>query len=106
MTLEQVPRPRVEVGVGVADEQAARVDRGLEELAEGERGGEAGVEAQARRRLGDDEIGREKDVARVPEPPVVVADALVRTVPAPQEGDEGAGVRVDDPQAARSFGAP
>ena len=106
MSLEQVPGPCVELGVGVADEQPTGVDRRLEQLAKGERRGEAGVEAQSSRRLGDDEIGREEDVAGVPQPPVVVADALMRTVSAPQEGDEGAGVRVDDPQAACSLGAP
>jgi hypothetical protein len=106
VALEQVPRPCIELGVGVADQEAAGVDRRLEELAERKRCGEARVETQARRGLRDDEIGREENVAGVPELPIVVADALVRTVSAPQEGDEGAGVRVDDPQAARSLGAP
>lgn len=106
VALEQVPGPCIELGVGVADEQPTGVDRRLEKPAERECGSVAGVEAQSSRRLGDDEIGREEDVARVPQLPVVVADALVRTVSAPQEGDEGAGVRVDDPQAARSLGAP
>ena len=106
MPLEQVPGPRVELGVGVADEQQAGVDGRLEQLAEGERGIEAGVEAEAGGGLRDDEVGRQQHVACVAERLVVIPDPLVRAIPPPQEGDERAGVRVNDPQAARSLGAP
>jgi hypothetical protein len=103
--LQQVPGARVELGVRVADEEPPRVDCLLQEPAKGERRVEARVVAQPSRRLGDDEVRREQDVACVPEPAVVLADPLVRTVAAPEQRDERAGVRVDDPQA-RSFGAP
>jgi len=105
VAFHQVPGPRVELRVGVADEEAAGLDGLLEQVAKRERGFEAGVEAQAGRRLRDDEVGREQDVARVTQDRVVVADARVRAVAAPEERDERARVGVDDPQT-RSFGAP
>jgi hypothetical protein len=89
----------------VADDQAARLDGLLEQAAEGERRVEAGVEAEPRRGLGDDEVGGEQDVPRLAQRRVVVADARVRAVPPPEERDERARVGVDDPQA-RSLGAP
>jgi hypothetical protein len=103
--LHQVPRARVELGVGVADDQATGLDRALEEAAEGECRVEPGVEPQTRRRLRDDEVGRQEDVAGLAQGGVVVADPLVRAVTAPEERDEGARVGVDDPQT-RSLGAP
>jgi hypothetical protein len=89
----------------VTDDQPAGIDGRLEELAERERRVEPGVEAEPGRGLGNDEVGGEQDVARLAQRRVVVADALVRAVAAPEERDERAGVGVDDPQT-RSFGAP
>jgi hypothetical protein len=89
----------------VPDDQPARLDRLLEEAAEGERSVEAGIEAEPRGGLGDDEVGGEQDVPRLAQRRVVVADAGMRAVAPPQEGDERSRVGVDDPQA-RSFGAP
>jgi hypothetical protein len=103
--LQELPRPRVELRVGVADKQPTRVDRRLEQFAERDGGRQPGVVAQPRGRLADDEVRGQQDVARVAQLPVVVADALVRPVAAPQEGNERTRVGVDDPQA-RSFGAP
>jgi hypothetical protein len=105
MALHQVPRACVELGVGVTDDQAPRLDGLLEQAAERERGLEPRVESETRRRLGDDEVGRQDDVAAVAQRRVVVADPLVRAVATPEERDERARVGVDDPQA-RSFGAP
>ena len=105
MALHQVPRARVELRVGVPDEQAAGLDGLLEQAPEGERRVEPRVESQPRGGLGDDEVGRQQDVAPVAQCRVVLADPLVGAVAAPEERDERAGVRVDDSQA-RSFGAP
>jgi ADP-ribose pyrophosphatase YjhB (NUDIX family) len=105
VALHHVPGSGVELGVGVADDQAPGLDRLLEQAAERERGGETGVEAEPGRRLGDDEVGGEEDVTRVAERRVVVANALVRAVAPPEKRDERARVGVDDPQT-RSFGAP
>jgi hypothetical protein len=105
VALHQVPRARVELGVGVADDQPAGLDGLLEQAPEGERRVEPGVEAQPRGGLRDDEVGGEQDVACLAQRRVVVPDARVRAVAAPEEGDEGPGVGVDDPQI-RSFGAP
>jgi len=105
VALHQVPRPCVELGVGVADDQASGTDGLLEQAAERERRVEPGVEPQPRGGLGDDEVGRQENVAPVAQRRVVVADALVRAVAAPEERDERTRVGVDDPQT-RSFGAP
>jgi hypothetical protein len=105
ISLHEVPRARVELGVGVTDDQAPGLDRLLEKRPERERRVDSGVEAEARRRLGDDEVGREQDVAGLAQRRVVVADRRVRAVAAPEQRDEGARVGVDDPQT-RSFGAP
>jgi len=105
VALHQVPRTSVELGVGVADDQPARSDRLLEQAAERESGVEAGIEAEPGRRLRNDEVGGEQDVARLTQGRVVVADPRVRAVAPPEERDERARVGVDDPQA-RSLGAP
>lgn len=105
MALHDVPGARVELGVGVADDQPPGRDRLLQKVAERERGVDARIEAEPGRGLGDDEVRREQDVAGLAERRVVVADARVRAVTPPEERDERARVRVDDPQA-RSFGAP
>ena len=105
MALHQVPRTSVELGVGVADDQPARSDRLLEQAAERESGVEAGIEAEPGRRLRNDEVGGEQDVARLTQGRVVVADPRVRAVAPPEERDERTRVGVDDSQA-RSFGAP
>jgi hypothetical protein len=89
----------------VADDQATGPHGLLEEAAEGEGRIEAGGEPEPRRGLGDDEVGRQQDVAPLAQRRVVVADPLVRAVATPEERDERAGVGVDDPQA-RSLGAP
>lgn len=89
----------------MTDDEAARVDGGVEQVAERERRVEAGVEAQPRRGLGDDEVAGEEDVPGLPQARIVVADARVGAIAAPQERDERARVGVDDPQA-RSLGAP
>jgi hypothetical protein len=89
----------------VADDQAGRLDRLLEEAAERQGRVQPRVEPESRGGLGDDEVGREQDVARLAQRRVVVADPRVRTVAAPEERDERAGVRVDDSQVC-SFGAP
>jgi hypothetical protein len=89
----------------VADDQPSGADGLLEQAAECERRVEPGVEPQPRGGLRDDEVGRQEDVASVAQRRVVVADTLVRAVAAPEERDERARVRVDDPQT-RSFGAP
>jgi hypothetical protein len=103
--LHQIPRPGVELGVRVADDQAPGLDRRLEQPTERDGRGETGVEAKPRRRLRDDEVGGEQDVARPAQRRVVVADPFVRAIAAPEERDECAGVGVDDPQDS-SFGAP
>ena len=54
VALHQVPRPCVELGVGVADDQASGTDGLLEQAAERERRVEPGVEPQPRGGLGDD----------------------------------------------------
>jgi hypothetical protein len=105
VALHQVPSPRVELGVGMPDDQPAGVHRLLEQVPERERRVEARVEAEPRRGLGDDEVGREQDVAGVAQRGVVVADACVRPVTPPEQRDERSRVGVDDPQT-RSFGAP
>ena len=105
VALHQVPRARVELGVGVADDQPAGVDGLLEQAAERESGVEPRIEAEPGRRLRDDEVGGEEDVARLTQRGVVVPDTRVRAVAPPEERDERARVGVDDPQA-RSFGAP
>jgi hypothetical protein len=46
-------------------DQAPCLDRLLEQPAERERGIDSGVESEARRGLGDDEVGRQQDVARL-----------------------------------------
>ena len=105
MAFHQVPGASVELGVGVADDQPARSDRLLEQAAERESGVEAGIEAEPGRRLRNDEVGGEQDVARLTQGRVVVADPRVRAVAPPEERDERTRVGVDDSQA-RSFGAP
>jgi hypothetical protein len=105
MALHEVPGPRVELGVGVPDDQPPGVHGLLEQAAERERRVEARVEAKPGRGLRDDEVGREQDVARVAQRRVVVADARVRAIAPPEQRDERARVGVDDPQT-RSFGAP
>ena len=105
MAFHQVPGARVELGVGVADDQAPGFDGLLEQAAEREGRVEPRVEAQSRGRLRHDEVGRQQDIAPVAQRRVVVADPLVRAVATPEERDERARVGVDDPQA-RSFGAP
>ena len=105
MALHQVPGARVELGVGVTDEQAPGRDGLFEQAAERERRVEPRVEPQARGGFGYDEVRRQQDVAPLAQRRVVVADALVRAVAAPEERDERTRVGVDDSQA-RSFGAP
>ena len=105
MAFHQVPGARVELGVGVTDDQTPRLDGFLEQAAERESRVEPRVEPQPRGGLRDDEVGRQQDVAPVAQRCVVVADSLVRAVAAPEERDERARVGVDDPQA-RSFGVP
>ena len=105
MALHQVPGARVELGVGVTDEQAPGRDGLFEQAAERERRVEPRVEPQARGGFGYDEVRRQQDVAPLAQRRVVVADPLVRAVATPEERDERAGVGVDDPQA-RSLGAP
>ena len=105
VALHQVPGARVELGVGVANDQPPGLDGLLEQAPECERCVEARVEAEPRRGLRDDEVGRQQDVAPVAQRRVMVADSLVRAVATPEERDERARVGVYDPQA-RSFGAP
>jgi hypothetical protein len=105
MALHQVPGARVELGVGVTDDEAPGRDGLLQQAAEREGGVDARIEAEPGRGLRDDEIRREQDVTGFAECRVVVSDARVRAVAPPEERDERARVGVDDPQA-RSFGAP
>ncbi len=105
VALEQIPGAGVEVGVRVANEEPPGVDGFLQQTPKGERRVQAGVVAQPRGRLRDDEVGGEQNVPRVPQCAIVVADALVRAVAAPEERDERARVGVDDPQAG-SFAGP
>jgi hypothetical protein len=81
------------------------VHRLLEQAPERERRVEAGVEAKPGRSLRDDEVGGEEDVAGVAQGGVMVTDARVRAIAPPEQRDERAGVRIDDPQT-RSLGAP
>jgi len=105
VALHQVPGTRVELGVGVANDQPPGLDGLLEQAPECERCVEARVEAEPRRGLRDDEVGGEKDVARIAQRRVVVPDARVRAVTPPEKRDERSRVGVDDPQT-RSLGAP